>query len=353
MNTEKLDYNLPGRLIAQHGLTDRTASRLMVMDRKQDTIEHRRFNDIADYIQPGDCMVLNDSRVIPARFNIKRGTGGKIEGLFLKTDDNNRWCVLLKNASRLRPGETVTLTDPLQDNRKDAPQLKIIEKLGNGKWLIEPIGKDNYLEILERYGTTPLPPYIKRLSYDEKTEAADRQRYQTVYADQPGSVAAPTAGLHFDDKLLTRLWEKSVKFAKVSLHVGLGTFKPITAKKLQDHQMHAEEYFLDQTNTDIINRTIDNGHRIIAVGTTSVRTLETVAADNHVRPGSGWTDIFIMPGYKFKVTDALLTNFHLPKSTLLALVCALAGTARTLKAYEQAVKQKYRFYSYGDAMLIL
>jgi S-adenosylmethionine:tRNA ribosyltransferase-isomerase len=353
MNTSQLDYHLPQRLIAQHALINRTDSRMMVIDRANGTITHRGFSDIIEYLKSGDCLVINDSRVIPARFYLQRATGGKIEGLFLNTDDQNRWQVMLKNAARLKIGEMVNLIKPLPDAPDENEiKIKIIEKTEPGCWLIQPQTSQSYLTILDSYGVTPLPPYIHR-DYSRQTEQLDRQRYQTVYAQQAGSVAAPTAGLHFNEQLLAGLKAQSIAIARVTLHVGPGTFKPVTVEKLQDHKIHSEWYQLDQTNASIINNAIDTGGKIIAVGTTSVRVLETIAKNNRVKPSEGWTELFITSGYKFQIVSAMLTNFHLPRSTLLALVCAFAGTELIMQAYRQAVQQEYRFYSYGDAMLII
>ncbi|MCF7956953.1 MAG: tRNA preQ1(34) S-adenosylmethionine ribosyltransferase-isomerase QueA [Phycisphaerae bacterium] len=353
MKTDNFDFELPDRLIAQHGLPERAESRLMVLGRQKDTVTHRRFSDIVEYIQPGDCLVLNDTRVIPARFHLRRQSGGRIEGLFLKRVDNRQWCALLRNAARLKPGEVVQLDEPEGKTIAGEPtELTIIEDQGQGQWLLEPVGTECYLDILQRYGTTPLPPYIRRMR-DDENDVVDHERYQTVYAQSPGSVAAPTAGLHFTDALLEQLRAMSVRIAHVTLHVGMGTFKPVSVENLKDHQMHAEEYQLDDANAALINQTREEGGRVIAVGTTSVRTLETLGKNHRVSAGRGWTDIFITPGYEFQIVDGLITNFHLPKSTLLALVCAFTGMEQTLNAYAEAVQKEYRFYSYGDAMMII
>ena len=357
MDTNKLDYHLPPQLIAQQGLPDRAASRLLVLDRNAPPgrLEHRQFPDLLDYLTPGDCLVINQTKVIPARFFAHRVTGGRIEGLFLTLDQQSHWQVLLKNASRLRPGEHLTLIEPHHQS-PDHPAcpltLTVVANQGQGTWLLKPDFPDNHLHVLTKYGTTPLPPYISRTAA-EPAEQIDRKRYQTVYANSYGSVAAPTAGLHFTDDLLTQIAAHKVAIARLTLHVGLATFRPITSDRLEDHRMHSEQYHLDAPNADLINTTTANHRRVIAVGTTSVRVLETLAQNRRVSPGSGSTDIFITPGYKFKIVDAIVTNFHLPRSTLLALVCAFANTDRILAAYRQAVQQKYRFYSYGDAMLLL
>ena len=353
MNTNELDYQLPESLIAQQALADRAASRLMVLDRATGDIQHRHFGDLCGLLEAGDCLAINDSKVIPARFFARRKSGGKIEGLFLQINERGLWQVMLKNASRLGEGETIYLFSPLAEN-KDLPGVAIVAraKLGGGIWLIEPDSGEDYLDILNRFGCTPLPPYIRR-SPSDRTENFDRPRYQTVYAQAPGSVAAPTAGLHFDNDLLEKLQESGIDIAHLTLHVGLGTFKPVNTEKLEDHPMHSEQYQLDVKNAEIINGTLQRNRRVVAVGTTSVRTLETLAVGQGVEAGAGWTKLLITPGYQFRVTGAMLTNFHLPRTTLLALVCAFAGVETMLGAYRMAIEEKYRFYSYGDAMLIL
>jgi len=356
MDTSELEYELPPRLIAQHPLADRAITRLLVLNRRTCQTEHRHFFDLSDYLAPGDCLVLNDTRVFPARFFIRRATGGRIEGLFINLTPQGDWQVLLKNASRLRPDEEVVLLAPAADadNKASFPRLKVRERQEAGRWLLQPVFTENFLDILSQLGLTPLPPYIHRPP--EETAASDpedRARYQTVYARPPGSIAAPTAGLHFTHELLANIREKGVRIARLTLHVGLGTFKPITTEKVEDHVMHPEYYQLDGANAELINQTISQGGRIIAVGTTSVRTLESLAMDKKVCCGAGWTNMYIIPGYAFQIVSALITNFHLPRTSLLALVCAFAGTDLALEAYRQAVQLEYRFYSYGDAMLIL
>jgi len=353
MNTDELDYQLPPQLIAQHGLPQRARSRLLVLHRRNNKIEHRCFSDLPGFFQPGDCLIVNDSKVIPARFFLRRASGGRLEALFLNLDDRGRWSVLLKNASRLRPDEVLTLCTPaVKVPSEQSFTLTVEKKLPLGLWLLRPDSNLDYLKILQRYGQTPLPPYIHRTP-EQTNENTDRQRYQTVYATVPGSVAAPTAGLHFTNELLKEFDHRNINVARLTLHVGLGTFKPITTEKIEDHLMHPERYRLDKTNADLINQTIENGSRVIAVGTTVVRTLETLAQDRRIQPGSGQTNLLITPPYEFQIVSALLTNFHLPRTTLLALVCAFAETETVLSAYRQAVKRKYRFYSYGDAMLLL
>lgn len=353
MKTDELDYHLPEELIAQQALAERTQARLLVLDRETGALEHRRFFETVDYLGAGDCLVLNDSRVIPARFFARRQSGGKIEGLFLHLTENGAWQVLLKNASRVKVDETLYL-EPVDSRETTKTQvgLTVLERQERGGWVLQVESEAHYLEILRDYGVTPLPPYIRR-GQNDLSENYDRRRYQTVYAGEPGSVAAPTAGLHFDEKLLEKIEACGVKIARVHLHVGLGTFEPVVAEVIEDHPMHSEAYQLDRADADIINQTIENGGRIIAVGTTSVRTLETCAEGNQVKSGFGETNLLITPGYTFKVVDALITNFHLPRTTLLALVCAWGGTERVLAAYRQAIQEKYRFYSYGDAMFIL
>ncbi|KPK78174.1 MAG: hypothetical protein AMJ79_00605 [Phycisphaerae bacterium SM23_30] len=353
MDVSDLDYELPQELIAQQALPMRSQSRLLILHRKDGQIEHRRFMDVIDFLQPGNCLVVNDSKVIPARFFTRRATGGKIEGLFLRLTKNGAWQVLLKNASRLCVKETIFLYPPNQsDQKKPTIAMTVLEREGRGVWQLQVESKQSPLDILQHHGVTPLPPYIHRHS-TLVNEDIDRQRYQTVYAEAPGSVAAPTAGLHFDENLLERIQTKEVSIARLCLHIGLGTFEPIATDKVEEHPMHAEQYLLDQTNADMINHNIQNRGRIVAVGTTSVRTLETLAEDKRVRAGGGWTNLLITPGHKFKVVDALITNFHLPRTTLLALVCAFGGAEQVLAAYREAIGQQYRFYSYGDAMLII
>lgn len=352
MKTSELDYHLPEDLIAQHGLPDRSASRLLVLHRRTGCIEHRHFRDVLDYFHPRDCLVINDSKVIPARFFARRATGACIEGLFLELTENGDWQVLLKNARRVHLGETLPLVHPDPQSQQEPRLLQARTNLGRGIWLLHPDFTEDHLAVLERFGVTPLPPYVHRNDSDPD-EPQDRQRYQTVYARSPGSVAAPTAGLHFTDDMLNKLSQLSVSIARVTLHVGLGTFRPIAAEDLEDHRMHAEHYSLDAANAQIINRAIADKQRLIAVGTTSVRTLETLAHPGPIQPAAGTTKLFITPGYQFQLVDVLLTNFHLPRSSLLALVCAFAGTEHVLAAYRQAVQHQYRFYSYGDAMLII
>jgi S-adenosylmethionine:tRNA ribosyltransferase-isomerase len=346
MRTSDLHYELPPELIAQHPAQRRDASRLLVLERPGDRLTHTRFLHLPDYLQAGDCLVVNETQVLPARFFATRQTGASVEGLYLRTDEGGCWRVLLKSSRRLRADETLLLTG--------GPwRLTLTQKLEKGQWLVRPDSDLPADELLARIGQTPLPPYIKRAKGDP-TDAQDRQRYQTVYAARPGAVAAPTAGLHFTDELLAQLQTKGVGLARVTLHVGLGTFEPIAADHLEHHHMHAERYDLPAESAECINRSRQRGGHIVCVGTTSVRVLETCADDGGtVRPRRGQTDLYIYPPYRFKAVDMLLTNFHLPRSTLLALVFAFAGRRQSLNAYHQAIAKRYRFYSYGDAMLIL
>lgn len=349
MKTEELDYDLPPHLVAQEPPAERRRSRLLVLHRDRGTLEDRIFSDLTEYLHPGDCLVLNNTRVLPARFFAQKPSGAQIEGLFLFETSDRCWQVLLKNSRKLRPGDRLQLLDhslhPFVSTVAERSQTP-------GQWLLRPEIDVDAPAILGQIGFAPLPPYIKRLKKDMHT-AEDLDRYQTVFARQPGAVAAPTAGLHFDEALLTKIASLGVKIAAVTLHVGIGTFRPVKTERLEDHPMHEERYEICAETAETINSVVDSGGRIIAAGTTSVRTLETVAEDRHVRPCSGRTSIFIYPGYRFKMVDAMITNFHLPKSTLLALVAAFAGLQKVKKAYQHAIENGYRFYSYGDAMLIL
>jgi len=355
MELSELDYELPEELIAQQGLADRVHSRLLVLQRGSGAREDRFFGELGRFVGGGDCLVINDTKVIPARFFARRATGGKIEGLFLKEAGEGCWEVMLKNAARLRLDERLELISPgggAGPAKAEKVLVQVVENQGEGQWRLRPESEESPVAILDRYGRTPLPPYISR-KHQNGMEAIDHQRYQTVYADKPGSIAAPTAGLHFTPELLDLLQRQGAAIARVTLHVGLGTFKPITAARVEEHPMHSEYYEMDAASAGRINQTIEQGGRVIAVGTTSVRTLETLGRSGRVAAGSGWTDIFITPGYSFRIVKAMITNFHLPRSTLLALVCAFAGRELILDAYRHAIEQKYRFYSYGDAMLIL
>jgi S-adenosylmethionine:tRNA ribosyltransferase-isomerase len=352
MKVSELSYTLPEGLIAQEGMSARTESRLLVLDRDREELIHRRFKALPEYLEAGDCLVINDSKVIPARFFARRQTGGKIEGLFLRLMEDGCWQVMLKNASRLQEDEILMLFSAASEELSDGEVgLRVLARQDRGVWLLGPETEEDYLSILDRYGVTPLPPYIRRKDF--RKEASDRERYQTVYADPPGSAAAPTAGLHFDPEMLERIEAKGVRISRVTLHVGLGTFGPVETEDIEAHPMHAEEYWVEESAADIINDTLAQGNRVIAVGTTSVRTLESSVIDGKVTAGHGWTNLLITPGYEFQVVRAMLTNFHLPRTTLLALVCAFGGTRRVLRAYEEAIRKEYRFYSYGDAMLVI
>lgn len=333
-------YDLPEELIAQTPLEKRDTSRLMVLDKKTGQVQHKHFYDIIDYLQEGDCLVINDTKVIPARlYGQKTGTGGAVEVLLLKDLGDSRWECIVYPGRRLKEGANITFGD----GRLTATIDKVLE---TGNRIISFHYEGIFLEILEELGEMPLPHYIKE-------HLSDPDRYQTVYCREPGSAAAPTAGLHFTPELMERIREKGVVFAPVTLHVGLGTFRPVKEEEITDHVMHSEQYFITPQSAEIINQARQSGHRVIAVGTTSCRTLETVTDENHVtHPGEGNTDIFIYPGYTFKGLDALVTNFHLPESTLVMLVSALAGRENILNTYRQAVEEKYRFFSFGDAMFI-
>jgi S-adenosylmethionine:tRNA ribosyltransferase-isomerase len=348
MNTEDLNYTLPEELIAQHPSQKCQQSRLLVLDRAADTLADRQFSEFSGLLRPGDCLVLNNTKVLPARFYGRKLTGAQLEGLFIHEEPDGGWQVLLKNARKVKSGEEIELLD-----RTGAPWGRAIAKRSEitGQWRLKPDHQINAFSALEQIGLPPLPPYIKR-GREDTSMTEDLQRYQTVYASEPGAVAAPTAGLHFDQAMLEKIKQLGVKLAYVTLHVGIGTFRPVQTETLDEHPMHEERYEIGQEAADIINNTVDSGGRIVAVGTTSVRTLESVAKDRHIQPAQGKTKLFIQPGYEFKIVDAILTNFHLPKSTLLALVGAFAGMDTVLNAYQHAIGQKYRFYSYGDAMFI-
>ncbi|WP_419872203.1 tRNA preQ1(34) S-adenosylmethionine ribosyltransferase-isomerase QueA [Candidatus Pristimantibacillus sp. PTI5] len=347
MNVEWFDFELPERLIAQTPLLDRTGSKLLALNKQTGEISHNKFTDLEQYVGAGDVLVLNDTRVIPARLTgVKSDTGAKIELLLLKQLEGDSWEALGKPAKRLKIGTALSFGDDGHGN----PLLRaVIEQEGEmGGRTIRFQYEGIFQELLDRLGEMPLPPYIK-----ERLE--ERERYQTVYSKHAGSAAAPTAGLHFTDEFLARLQAKGVQLAYVTLHVGLGTFRPMSVDLVEDHEMHAEYYELSEQNAAIINEAKRNGARIIAVGTTSSRTLETLAArfeGNDLEACSGWTSIFIFPGYEFKLVNALLTNFHLPKSTLVMLVSALAGRDAVMRAYEDAIAHEYRFFSFGDAMFI-
>ncbi len=348
MLTEELDYALPQKLIAQQPAKNRECSRLLVLSRRTGRITDTVFVNIDRFLRPGDCLVLNDTKVLPARFFARRATGGKLEGLFLQ-QDKNLWLVMLKGLAKVKLGEQIWLKSA---NGDDFCPAEILEKKTDGKCLLKIESEEPAEKILQKIGFPPLPPYIRR-DTDLKQAARDKTRYQTVYAKYPGAVAAPTAGLHFTKKLIEKLKDKGVRFAYVTLAVGEGTFKPVTAETLEAHRIHEEQFSINEKNANIINCVRQKGGRVIAVGTTSVRVLETAAANENISPAAGSTNLFIKPGCKFKMVDAMITNFHLPRSTLLALVAAFAGLDTILAAYAHAVSRRYRFYSYGDAMLII
>ena len=341
MNVKDFDYELPQELIAQDPLEDRSGSRLMVLDKKTGAVEHHIFKEITKYLKPGDCLVINNTKVIPARlYGVKEGTEAKIELLLLKRRENDIWETLVKPGKKAKPGTVISFGDGLLTG-------EIVDVVEEGNRLIQFHYEGIFEEILDQLGQMPLPPYITH-------QLADKNRYQTVYAKYDGSAAAPTAGLHFTPELLEEIRQMGVSIAEVTLHVGLGTFRPVKVENVLEHHMHSEFYRIEQEAADIINTAKESGHRIISVGTTSTRTLESAADENgRLTAKSGWTDIFIYPGYQFKVIDGLITNFHLPQSTLVMLVSALAGREHVLAAYQKVVVERYRFFSFGDAMLII
>lgn len=340
MKTSDFNYNLPENLIAQTPLEKRDHSKLMVLHKDNGKIEHKHFYDILDFINPGDCLILNDSRVLPARiYGIKDGTGAKVEFLLLNQKDKDTWEVLAGPGKKAKPGTSFTFGGGLL-------KANVLEVTDSGNRIIKFICKENFYSVLDKIGQMPLPHYIT-----EKLN--DKERYQTVYSNYPGSAAAPTAGLHFTQELLEKAKEKGINIGFVTLHVGLGTFRPVKSETIEDHHMHSEHYELSQQTAELINKTKESGHKVFAVGTTSCRTIESVYKnENAICQSEGWTDIFIYPGYKFNVLDGLITNFHLPESTLIMLVSAFAGYDNTMNAYKIAVDKKYRFFSFGDAMLI-
>lgn len=340
MDINDFDYDLPEELIAQDPIEDRSSSRLLVLDKETGAIRHEIFRDILDELNPGDCLVINNTKVIPARLmGVKEETGAAIEVLLLKRLENDTWETLVKPGKKARPGTVISFGDGLLRGT-------VVDVLEEGNRKIQFSYQGIFEEILDQLGQMPLPPYITHT-------LKDKNRYQTVYAKYDGSAAAPTAGLHFTQDLLQKIREKGVEIAEVTLHVGLGTFRPVKVEKVEEHHMHSELYIVDEETAEKVNKARRNGGRIVAVGTTSCRTLESASTEDGVlHPGSGWTDIFIYPGYQFKMIDALITNFHLPKSTLVMLVSALAGREHILAAYEEAVKERYRFFSFGDAMYI-
>lgn len=339
MKTSDFYYDLPEELIAQHPIKNRVESRLMVLDKEKGTIEHKNFKNIIEYFKAGDTLVLNDTRVLPARlFGNRPGKNEKIEILLLKTVDIDTWEVLVKPGKKAKIGNHIEFGDGLL-------KAEVLDISEDGNRFIKLEYDGIFQEILDKLGQMPLPPYI--------TETLDdRERYQTVYSKNLGSAAAPTAGLHFDKELLQRIEDKGIHIVYLTLHVGLGTFRPVKVDDVKDHHMHSEYYELSEENANIINKTIDQGGRIISVGTTTTRTLETLAQKKHITAGSGWTDIFIYPGYEFKIVDMLITNFHLPESTLMMLVSAFYAKDKIMNAYDTAIQEKYRFFSFGDSMLI-
>ncbi len=341
MNLHDFYYELPQELIAQDPLLDRSSSRLLLLDKATGETEHHIFRDIVDYLYPGDCLVINNTKVIPARLiGSREETGARIEVLLLKRTEGDVWETLVKPGKKARPGTRIRFGDGLLTG-------EVLEVVEDGNRKIRFHCEGIFEEILDQLGQMPLPPYITH-------QLKDRNRYQTVYAKHDGSAAAPTAGLHFTPELLQKIEEKGVHIAHVTLHVGLGTFRPVKAENILEHHMHSEFYMVEEEQARLINETKACGKRVIAVGTTSCRTLESAAGEDGIlKAGSGWTDIFIYPGYEFRMIDGLITNFHLPESTLLMLVSALAGREKILNAYAEAVRERYRFFSFGDAMFIL
>ena len=341
MKRQDFYYELPQELIAQDPLEDRSSSRLLVLDKKTGDIQHHIFREIVNYLNPGDCLVINDTKVIPARLiGAKEETGAKIEVLLLKRGQNDVWETLVKPGRKAKPGTRISFGDGLLKG-------EVIDVVDEGNRLIRFEYEGIFEEILDRLGQMPLPPYITH-------QLRDKDRYNTVYAAHSGSAAAPTAGLHFTPELLEEIGRKGVDIARVTLHVGLGTFRPVKVEEVENHHMHSEFYMIDEEAAEKINRAKEQGGRVICVGTTSCRTVESAAdEEGRLKACSGWTEIFIYPGYQFKVLDGLITNFHLPESTLIMLVSALAGREHVVDAYEEAVKERYRFFSFGDAMLVI
>ncbi len=341
MKTSDFYYDLPEELIAQDPLEDRSSSRLLALDKKTGETEHCVFREVVDYLEPGDCLVINDTKVLPARLiGAKEETGARIEVLLLKRGSDDVWETLVKPGRKAKSGTRISFGDGLLTG-------EVVDIVDEGNRLIRFEYEGIFEEILDQLGQMPLPPYITH-------QLKDKERYNTVYAEHPGSAAAPTAGLHFTPELLEEIKEKGVDIAHVTLHVGLGTFRPVKVDDVENHHMHSEFYMIDEAAAEKINRAKENGKRVICVGTTSCRTIESAADEyGRIKACSGWTDIFIYPGYQFKILDALITNFHLPESTLVMLVSALAGREHVLAAYEEAVKERYRFFSFGDAMFIV
>ena len=341
MDVKDFYFDLPQELIAQDPLEDRSSSRLLVLDKKTGEIEHHTFRDIVSYLKKGDCLVINDTKVIPARlFGVKEDTEAKIEVLLLKRKENDIWETLVKPGKKAKPGTVISFGDGLLKGT-------VVDVIEDGNRLIQFSYEGIFEEILDQLGQMPLPPYITH-------QLKDKNRYQTVYAKHEGSAAAPTAGLHFTKELLKEIEDMGVTIAHVTLHVGLGTFRPVKVDNVLDHHMHSEFYVVEEEEAKKVNNAKKNGGRVICVGTTSCRTVESATGEDGIlKAGSGWTDIFIYPGYRFKILDGLITNFHLPESTLVMLVSALAGRDHVLHAYEEAIKERYRFFSFGDATLII
>ena len=340
MKVSDFNYDLPEELIAQHPYEKRDEARLMVLHRNTKQIEHKVFKDIIDYLEPGDCLVLNDTKVIPARLYGKKDTGAKVEFLLLKRIENDDWEAMVRPGNKLKAGAKVSFGDGIL-------QAEVLETLEGGNRRVRFFYEGIFNEILDKVGLMPLPPYIKENIKEEN------EKYQTVYAKYEGSAAAPTAGLHFTEELLEKIKEKGVEIAKVTLHVGIGTFRPVKVENVEEHKMHSEHFYVKQIEADKINKAKETGHRVVAVGTTSCRVLESVSDENgKMKEIETDTSIFIYPGYKFKCVDALITNFHLPESTLIMLVSSLAGKDFIMKAYKEAVEKRYKFFSFGDAMFI-
>ncbi len=347
LDIDNYDYDFPKDLIAQSPVACRTDARLLVVDRGRNLLEHRYIRDLPEYLHDGDCLVVNDTRVVPARLvGHRSNTGGHWEGLFLEARPDGLWRVMCKTRGKLKPGDSVTLLSTVGN---DDVQLQLAARQSDGTWIARPMAEEDALTLLDRVGRVPLPPYIRKGRMTE----SDREHYQTVYAQVPGAVAAPTAGLHFTTALLDRLARQGVEICTLTLHVGPGTFRPITSETLAGHQMHSEWGSVGQQTVDLIAECRRRGGRVVAVGTTSVRLLETASTGGELMPFSGHTDLFIRPPYRFRTIDALLTNFHLPRTTLLVLVRTFGGEELLRRAYEEAVREQYRFFSYGDAMLIV
>jgi len=344
------DYELPPELLAKEPPKSREDARLLVVDRATGNLSHQRITDFPQFLRPHDCLVMNNTRVIPAKLvGYRTATGGKWEGLFLGSEPGNQWRLIGHSRGKLLPGETLTLTPVHAENGAGEYLLTLIEKDRQGEWRAEPATEEPALEVLERLGTVPLPPYMER----KRGTATDWERYQTTFARHPGAVAAPTAGLHFTPELLRQCETQGASLAEVTLHVGIGTFRPVSVTRLDDHRMHSEWCEVSEATAAAINQSRSQGGRTLAVGTTTVRTLESVARQGGLQSWRGDTDIFIRPPWEFQIVDGLLTNFHLPRSTLLVLISAFAGKELIRQAYQVAIQERYRFYSYGDAMLIL